>query len=257
MPAAMDTATPADRPSANPTGERWVTLRELAELRGISQHSAARLVRRHRWRRQTDNQGHVRALVPVETLGRPTDKPTATDSPAAGPVAALVDLLRQQIENATGRADRTEAALTTERVRSDALRDQLAAAEQSAEQARAKADAAVQAAEALRDQVARAVEDRDQLRGMIDGLERRAAAAAADRRAAEGRAEEATSHADALKGLLEATQLELAEQRVLTDQADAARQHAEDAANTLRQTDEARKARGRWRAAWAAWRMQP
>ena len=31
---------------------RWLTYRQIADLRGISKASAERLVRRHRWRRQ-------------------------------------------------------------------------------------------------------------------------------------------------------------------------------------------------------------
>jgi hypothetical protein len=46
---------------ADTDGDRWMTLVELAEARGISKASAARLVRRHRWRRQTDNTRRVRA----------------------------------------------------------------------------------------------------------------------------------------------------------------------------------------------------
>src|SRR5215472_2858599 len=84
--------SPSDGPRGGPDGERWVTFRELAEMRGISQHSAARLVRRHRWRRQADNQGRVRVLVPAEALDRPADKAGAmpsggpADSPGAGPL---------------------------------------------------------------------------------------------------------------------------------------------------------------------------
>jgi hypothetical protein len=156
-PAAMDAATPSDKPPDRPvataSGERWVTLRELAEARGISLHSAARLVRRHRWRRQTDNGGHVRALVPVEALDKPAERPGAmpADSPGAGPAligeltAALepvVALLNRQIEQANGRADRAEAALTAERGRADALRDRLAAAEADRDRARAQAHTA-------------------------------------------------------------------------------------------------------------------
>ena len=45
----METATPSDLPFAaadTASGERWISLRELAEARGVSQHSATRLVRR-------------------------------------------------------------------------------------------------------------------------------------------------------------------------------------------------------------------
>src|SRR5690242_11196561 len=44
---------------------RWMTFAELAEARRISKSSAIKLIRRHGWRRQRDNRGHVRALVPL------------------------------------------------------------------------------------------------------------------------------------------------------------------------------------------------
>ena len=60
-PSAMETATPSDLPFAaadTASGERWISLRELAEARGVSQHSTTQLVRRNGWRRQKDNRGH-------------------------------------------------------------------------------------------------------------------------------------------------------------------------------------------------------
>jgi hypothetical protein len=41
------------------------------------------------------------------------------------------------------------------------------------------------------------------------------------------------------------------------EQARAEAGTARDTVEALRREDEARKARGRWRAAWAAWRRQP
>ena len=74
-------------------------------------------------------------------------------------------------------------------------------------------------------------------------------AATAEQRAAraETARDEANSRAEALRELLEATQLELAEQRVLTDRADAARQEA--AAQAARERWEAEEAFARLRAA--------
>lgn len=62
------------------------------------------------------------------------------------------------------------------------------------------------------------------------------------------------SRAEGLAALLEATQLELAEQRALTDQAHARLLDATHQANTLRQADAERRARGRWARLRAAWR---
>jgi hypothetical protein len=53
---------------------------------------------------------------------------------------------------------------------------------------------------------------------------------------------------------LEATQLELAEQRALTDQAHARLLGATHEANALRQDDADRRTRGRWARLRAAWR---
>jgi hypothetical protein len=53
---------------------RWLTLAELADARHTSEASATCLVRRHtQWRRQRDNQGHLRVLVTAEVSpgGRP------------------------------------------------------------------------------------------------------------------------------------------------------------------------------------------
>jgi hypothetical protein len=43
-----------------------MTFAELATARGITKKGAVTLIRRHGWRRQRDNQGHVIALVPPE-----------------------------------------------------------------------------------------------------------------------------------------------------------------------------------------------
>src|SRR5690349_19397517 len=44
---------------------RWMTFAELALIRGTSKRAAVTLVRRHGWRRQRNNEGHVIALVPL------------------------------------------------------------------------------------------------------------------------------------------------------------------------------------------------
>lgn len=132
----MDTAIPSDRPSAIPSADRWVTLRELAEIRGISQHSATRLVRRHGWRRQTDNQGRVRALVPAEALDRPSaspDSPTASPDALTAAIEPMVTLLREQLDHERGRADRAEAAR-------DSLQTRLEAAQTEARKAKTEVE---------------------------------------------------------------------------------------------------------------------
>ena len=65
---------------------RWMTFVELSQHRGISEPSARKLVRRHKWRRQAGNQGIVRILVPVEALHRPKDGPRTDLAPGSGSV---------------------------------------------------------------------------------------------------------------------------------------------------------------------------
>jgi hypothetical protein len=50
-----------------------MTFAELAEARGIDKRSAVVLVRRHGWRRQRNNEGHVIALVPADWANRAPD----------------------------------------------------------------------------------------------------------------------------------------------------------------------------------------
>ena len=70
----MDTADrEPDRTADGENAARWMTFAELGAVRGISKASAIKLVRRHGWRRQRDNQGHVRALVPLTWAEREGD----------------------------------------------------------------------------------------------------------------------------------------------------------------------------------------
>ena len=52
---------------ASPDGQ-WMTVAELAALRRISKGSADRLARQRRWRRQPDQQGQLRLLVPHDAF---------------------------------------------------------------------------------------------------------------------------------------------------------------------------------------------
>jgi hypothetical protein len=179
----MSDSRPDDRPDNRRDSEdaRWMTFKELAESRGISRLSAATLVRRHGWRRQRDNQGHVIALVPLtwvtpsddqidrQSHDQPDKKPdNRPDSEGyiaafAAALAAVreakdgeIAALRQQIVRLTAQSD-------TDHNRADALRDQiddlnakltdaqteLAAAQDQAEAASTRALAAVAAEQAL------------------------------------------------------------------------------------------------------------
>src|SRR6185436_15493331 len=98
---------------------RWMTYAELAQLRGIDKQSAARLTFRRRWRRQKDNRGTVRVLVPHEWHEVSQDASRDVSSDASrdlsrdiGPLEEVAAVLReqillanQQIEQANKRAD--------------------------------------------------------------------------------------------------------------------------------------------------------
>ena len=78
----MDAGT--ERGTDTAEGGTWLTYGELAEIRDIDRHSAAKLVTRHRWRRQKDNRGVLRILVPPEwavSRDKGTDQGTGTDMP--------------------------------------------------------------------------------------------------------------------------------------------------------------------------------
>ena len=79
-------------------GARRMTYAELAAVRGTSQSSAERLVRRRGWPRQVGNDGVVRVLVPLtqarkvsKGAGRPlapatsAPAPDTSEPPLAGP----------------------------------------------------------------------------------------------------------------------------------------------------------------------------
>lgn len=128
-----------------------MTFAELAEARGTTKRAAVVLVRRHGWRKQRNNAGHVIALVPhtwAETTATdvpghrgtererhnaghsiPHSAPTITETLAeanrradeanqrADAALALADRLGAQLADAAERLDRAE----TERRRADAL----------------------------------------------------------------------------------------------------------------------------------------
>jgi hypothetical protein len=137
-----------------------VTLAELAEFRRITKLSAARLVRRHRWRRQTDNQGRVRVLAPPDAIEARPDSPA--DSPAdifavIRPLEAAIDTLREQLGRAEqgreaerSRADRAEARADQQTALVQQYVTKFAGVRADADQARTAADALRQADAARR-----------------------------------------------------------------------------------------------------------
>ena len=134
---------------------RWMTHAELAASRRISTASAIKLALRHHWRKQKDNRGTVRCLVPPEWSTPKRDKgadaraDVGADARAdiSGVVSAFeaaIGSLTARAEHAESRADTAERGRDGERARADALRDRVDAiqAETAALQAQlAKAEA--------------------------------------------------------------------------------------------------------------------
>ena len=137
---------------------KWVALAELAALRGINKLSAARLVRRHGWRRQPDNEGRVRVLVPFEALEAKADSPrdSQPDSPAAiaalqGAIASLSEraaAAEKRADQAEIRAERAETRADRAEQSADMLRERLEATQAELRHAQQAADALRQANEA-------------------------------------------------------------------------------------------------------------
>jgi hypothetical protein len=102
---------------------QWLSYVELAVHRGISRASAERLVRRKGWRRQSDNQGNVRVLVPVQADGRAGNPGDIVRQMASLQQSfdAAIAAFRTDLERERGRADRAEAQIEALR-RADADR---------------------------------------------------------------------------------------------------------------------------------------
>jgi hypothetical protein len=147
---------------------RWMTYTELATARRITTSSAIKLVLRRGWRRQKDNHGTMRALVPPDcwepARGRNADD-DAYVREAIGALEASVAALRERAEAAEqmarserDRADRAVQARDGELMRSNSLRDridvlraELADAMEALDIARYEAWEATQTAEELRE----------------------------------------------------------------------------------------------------------
>jgi hypothetical protein len=135
---------------------RWLTLAEVAAARHISTASAARLVRRHeQWRRQRDNQGYVRVLVPTEALTADVREEVLEDvrqQDSESVMAAVAGLI--------ARAERAEIEADRHREHADAAEARVAQAEARADQAHQRA---VRAEAALQGERSRADGFRSQL----------------------------------------------------------------------------------------------
>jgi hypothetical protein len=147
---------------------RWMTYTELAAARRISTSSAIKLVVRHGWRRQKDNHGTMRALVPPDWWEPARGKNGDADAyvrEAIGALETSVTVLRERAEAAEQmarlereRANRAVQAHNGELMRSnslrgriDNLRAELADTLEALEIARHEAWEALQAAEQMRE----------------------------------------------------------------------------------------------------------
>jgi hypothetical protein len=141
-----------------------MTYTELAEARRITTSSAIKLVTRRGWRRQKDNHGVMRALVPPEWAEPATSRNGAYLEAMATLEATIADL-RERAETAEratqvehDHAEKAEVARRAEYRRADLLREridmlryELAVATAELEMARQEVQEAMRSAEALRE----------------------------------------------------------------------------------------------------------
>jgi hypothetical protein len=112
---------------------RWMTFGEFAAARGINRASAIRTIRRKRWRRQKDNHGTVRALIPADWQTPSPDHPD--DQPEGDPHDRPDD-------RHPDHADLLPQALAALENAVTGLREQLTAADARADELRVERDAA-------------------------------------------------------------------------------------------------------------------
>jgi hypothetical protein len=253
---------------------RWLTYDELAVVRGIKRSGAVRLVQRLKWRRQAGNDGKARILVPHDELRvvsgtRPhTDRPrrggddgggTSFDGTMSVHTRALAVLeeavtgLTRRAEQAEARADDASAAAVAANQRADAALAVADRAQVQLSDAASRIGEAERRAEAERARADQAETDRRAAEGRVERLEqdRREALALVEQSAALLAVER--GKADGLRDRLVGAQAEQAlAQRAATETRERL-QRVQDAAEALRQADEARKARGRWARLRAAW----
>jgi hypothetical protein len=162
-------STPSDISLAVGDGARRMTYAELAAVRGTSQASAERLVRRRHWPRQVGNDGVVRVLVPLAEAKNPRERTVLevapdTDGPPPGQSAPDAPRTVRTLESAV-----------------EALRDQLVRAEQRADADRSRVERAERHLEEERGRIDEERKRVDELRTSLTELQ----AALADAIAAE------------------------------------------------------------------------
>jgi hypothetical protein len=139
---------------------QWLTHAEIAVARGISTASAIKLALRHRWRKQKDNRGTLRCLVPADFIGpqpslradtRAVSRADAAETGAdlSAVIATLqtaVTLLGDQLAHERTRADIAQSELDDLRTKLADAQAELAAAQDQVEAARARTVAELEAA---------------------------------------------------------------------------------------------------------------
>src|ERR1700722_18644029 len=102
---------------SNDSDGMWLTYAELAQIRRIDRHSAVKLVTRHRWRRQKDNRGVLRILVPLEWsaqrdkdrgIDTVTDKGIDEGTDMGTDMSRAIITLQAAVTSLTERADAAE-----------------------------------------------------------------------------------------------------------------------------------------------------
>ena len=133
-------------------GARRMTYAELAAIRWISALSAERLVRRHKWPRQTGNDGVVRVFVPLtevrkaggnRRISRPGDPPL-TSAALVPDVRAVIREVIREISDAAPPDDRDDVREDIRALESAnaALRETITAHEATIRDLRQRLDAA-------------------------------------------------------------------------------------------------------------------
>jgi hypothetical protein len=207
---------PGDRPAMP---EEWLTYREIGARLGLNVEAVRTRVRRAGWRTQAGNDGRARVLVPDRVFVEPVVDPVGEDADRVNRTGDLTGLV---------------TLLTASEARISRLEKQL---------------------EAERDRVNEARSEANRLRGEVTDLTARADRAEQTSTVADAARQEAEQAADALRE--RADDLQAGQELMMDmharalaavqgdlDMARAQATTAHDAARTLRQAEDARKARG-------------
>jgi predicted RNase H-like nuclease (RuvC/YqgF family) len=170
--------------------EQWLTYAALADLLGVSAEAVRQKAIRHRWRRQTANDGRAQVLVDVDEVRallpsrkRPSDArptPAQDEAPDARPTAVqhpsdarMLAALEAHVETLKAANAKLETEVKRERARADGLNQDLDVAWR--ELALAKAEAATvpalkDTAEALKAALASSKDQTTEIRAERDRL---------------------------------------------------------------------------------------